>query len=320
MSNETEVELEVGAPGEGMEVDIPAEQEDPRGKVAHKEELTSVEQDEENTELRGAETDAEREAIRVRRREERKHRKVVGREREQAKDRLLASLQLQVQELSDRLHHTDRKQSSSDFAKLEEELNQAISTANEAREHLKNSAAAQDGEGVAEATELYYTARRRAEYLSGVRQKITKQSPEAPQLDPRLVNNANKWLGENKWYNHSGDDVDSVTAKAVDNQLTREGYDARTPEYWEELNDRLASKLPHRFGKVQGKGGNSSPPVSGGDRNSPSGSSGGKTNKFFLSAERVTAIKDLGVWDDEKARNKLIESYRKYDKEKGVNK
>lgn len=310
-----DVELEAA---EGIEVDLPEEKEDPKAKVAKKEDISVSERQEENEELDGADSDEEREAIRSRRREERKRKKQAVRERDVAKERLISSLQMQVNDLSEKLSNIDRKQSGTDVARLEEELNQAISTANEAREHLKNAATAQDGEGVAEATELYYTARRRAEYLSGVKQQISKKAQNpAPQLDSRIVDMASNWMRSNKWYNHSGDDVDSVTAKAVDNQLAREGYDPRTKEYWEELNDRLEDKLPHRFGKAtqRGKTGNSAP-VGGSDKDSLSiGGKGGGT-KFILSAARVKALQDAGIWDDEAARTKMITKYRDYDRQK----
>jgi hypothetical protein len=319
MSTENENDLDVEeVPAEGVYVDVEDKVEKPEGtgKVASKEESVSIEErNEENAELNEAENDEEREAIRARRREERHAKKQKSKEREHAKDRLVASLQMQVQDLNERLSQVDRRQSGTDFAKLEEELNQAIVTANEAKEHLKNAAEAQDGIGVAEATDLYYTARRRAEFLAGVKQKVTKQGVmPAPQLDSRIVNHASQWMSKNKWYSHAGEDVDSATTKAVDNQLAKEGYDPRTKEYWEELDDRLSDKLPHRYGKVKTNGARANtPPVAGSDKNSGGGSSG--SGKFYLSAARVQALRDSGDWEDETRRNKMIKTYQAYDRE-----
>lgn len=313
MQDEDEVEIEGG---EDLLVDDKGNIEDASAKAKKSEEVSIEDRAEEQTELDAADTDEEREAIRARRREERKNKKKRGHEREQAKDRLISSLQMQLQDVSTRLAQVDKRQSGTDFAKLEEELNQAIATANEAKEHLKNAAKDNDGEGVAEATDLYYTARRRAEFLAGVKQKVVKGAGQSgEQLDSRIVQNASKWMNSNSWYRHGGTDTDSVITKAVDDQLVRDGYDPRTPEYWDELNDRLAEKLPHRFkGKPQNR--NNTPPVSGSDKDSPSG--GVKTpGKFLLSAARVQALKDSGVWDDPEARARMIERYRKYDKENG---
>jgi len=311
-------EVEVGEE-EGVLVDEKGNVEDASAKATKAEEVSLEERNEENEELSEVDSEEEREAIRARRREERKNKKRRGQEREQAKDRLVASLQMQVQDLATRLAQVDKRQSGTDFAKLEEELNQAIQIANEAKEHLKNASKESDGEGVAEATELYYTARRRAEFLAGVKQKVVKGSEQASyQLDSRIVNNASTWMKKNSWYKHGGADTDSVVAKAVDDQLVRDGYDPRTNEYWDELNDRLAEKLPHRFKRSAPENRRSSPPVSGSDKDGPTG--GVKTpGKFLLSAARVQALKDSGVWDDVEARNKMIKRYQQYDAEKGKN-
>ena len=317
MNENDQVELDESEEGALVDDKGKVEEVERGAKVTRPDELTIAEREEETAELGEAETDEERESILERRRAERKRRKQIGKEREVAKDRLVASLQLQVQELSGRLSQVDRRQSGSDVAKLEEELNQAISTANEAREHLKNSAEANDGTGVAEATELYYTARRRAEYLTGVRKSIQKQSVQQNQhIDPRLANNAAKWIAENKWYKHTGTDTDSVLTKAVDDQLASEGYDARTPEYWDELTDRLREKLPHRFTKARSVG-KSGAPVSGGSKNSGDsvGSSEGGQGKFFLSKNRIDALKATGDWDDPARRDKMIKKYQEFDKQ-----
>jgi hypothetical protein len=256
----------------------------------------------------------EREAIRAARREDRARRKQARRAAIQNKDRLVASLQMQVQDLSERLAKVDNRQAGTDFAKLDDELSRAVRTADEAKQFMKSTAEAGDWEGNADATELFYNARRRAEYLHGVKQRVTTQ-PQAPRVDNRVSKHASEWIARNKWYKHGSDDVDSVITKAVDDGLVREGYDPRTPEYWDELDDRLAEKLPHRFTgkKMNGNGRQGAPNVGGSGKNSAVSS--GNAKEFFLSEARVKAMKEAGAWDDPEARKKMIARYREYDKQ-----
>lgn len=275
------------------------------------------EEDEEEGEEAAPEgaSDEDREAIRERRRKERQQRKQYRKERDAAKDRLISSLQRQIQDMSTRVAQTEQRQMGVDFARLEKELQDAIQTAEEAKNHLKTAAESNDGTGVADATELYYAARRKAEYLSGIKQQATKavRQPAAPQLDPELQSHASQWLTQNKWFNLHGQDEDSSITRVIDNQLAMEGYDPRTKEYWEELTDRLATKLPHRFnGKANGR---ARSPVGGSGRDAAAGNGAAGNGKFYLSAERVRAMKDAGIWDSEEKRSAMIKKYREYDKQ-----
>jgi hypothetical protein len=47
--------------------------------------------------------------------------------------------------------------------------------------------------------------------------------------------------------------------------------------------------------------------------NTPADSEGG----FKLSAERVKAMKEAGIWDDPERRQKMITKYRELDKQNG---
>jgi hypothetical protein len=129
--------------------------------------------------------------------------------------------------------------------------------------------------------------------------------------------NATQWLHSNRWYDPSGKDTDSRIAKVVDNALASEGWDPADPEYWDELDNRLKERLPHRYtGKT------------GGDRNRRSGTSSGRTdvsgsavkNTFTLSRDRVQALKDAGMWDDPSKRAKAIRSYADFDRKNRVTK
>ena len=87
--------------------------------------------------------------------------------------------------------------------------------------------------------------------------------------------------------------------------------DPSDPEYWEELDNRLSARLPHRY---TSKGG-STKKNSGPTASSRVESNGTKPGTIRLSADRVQAIKDAGAWDDVERRNKMIRAYAQYDRQ-----
>ena len=124
--------------------------------------------------------------------------------------------------------------------------------------------------------------------------------------------NATSWLKSNNWYDPNGQDTDSRIAKVIDNALASEGWDPSDPEYWDELDNRLKERLPHRYtGKTGGNRNRRSGTSSG--RSDVSGSSTAK-NTFTLSRDRVQALKDAGMWDDADKRAKAIRRYADFDR------
>ena len=89
--------------------------------------------------------------------------------------------------------------------------------------------------------------------------------------------------------------------------------DRSDPEYWDELDSRLSSRLPHRY---TSKGGSnqrrSAGPTASSRTSNPSGQ---KPGTITLSRDRVQAIKDAGAWDDVERRNKMIRAYAQYDRQ-----
>jgi hypothetical protein len=105
--------------------------------------------------------------------------------------------------------------------------------------------------------------------------------------------------------------VDSKIAKIVDEGLVADGYDPRSQEYWEELDNRLQTRLAHRYTDDSDEKPfvNKRPrsAVTGSGRESAA-SSGGR-NTFTLSADQVRAMKDAGMWEDPALRSKMIKRY-----------
>lgn len=277
------------------------------------------------------ETDEEREAIRARRREERRQKKELQRQRE---DRLRAELAARdqiINNLSQRLQTIETRGVSSDISAVDNELNQLANVYVGLKQQLEKGTENQDGRAVVDATEKMLQVRQRAEQLQQRKQMMVRSAQQsvaaaAQTPDPRLVSHANQWISQNSWYKVNGTDRDSRTVTALDNALTAEGWDAATPEYWEELTERVKAALPHRMnggralsprGEPESRRSSGGPPVAGSSRST--GSSGRSSGKdYTLSPERVEAMKELGIWNDPKRRADMIAEYKKYDKENGV--
>jgi hypothetical protein len=190
---------------------------------------------------------------------------------------------------------------------------------------MKATQAAQAG-NVAEQMEYMEQFHNAKTKLAQVQLLKQRQLEEAKQPRNNVPNpatevvqeNATQWLNSNRWYDPSGKDTDSRIAKVIDNALASEGWDPADPEYWDELDNRLKERLPHRYTSK----------MTGGDRNRRSGTSSGRTdvsgsavkNTFTLSRDRVQALKDAGMWDDPSKRAKAIRSYADFDRKNRVTK
>lgn len=255
----------------------------------------------------------EREAIRERRRKERHHKKQAQREREDTLRRELSARDSIINEMRAKLDVIERRNTGSEMAQLENSKKQATQAYNFFKDQIRVGTESGNGAAVADATEKMFQAQRRLDELNRF-ESAFKQRQQAPQaLDPRLVNHAKDWMGKNRWYDPAGNDQDSRIALTLDQQLANEGWNPATPEYWQELDNRVKKYIPHRASS--GKISNNKPRsvVSGSGREG--GSSAGASQVYKLSGERVQALKDAGIWDDPKQRAEAIKRFRDYDKE-----
>lgn len=275
-------------------------------------------------ELAEAADDDEREAIRERRRKERKDRKQRAQEREATLRRELTTARQESQALAERLNILEGKTSGSELAQLDGAISEAGRAADSYKTIIAEATNRSDGAAVADATEKMIAARNRETELKNVRKSYTQPQRQQPQggtqapatPPPQLVALAQSWMAKHDWYNPKGGDPDSEVAITLDRQLAREGFNPMTAEYWDELSARVRKYMPHR---AQEKGGKlpvdstrkpGKSVVTGSSRESPA--TGGR--EFVLSAERVKALKDAGYWNDPKARADMIRSYREHDR------
>jgi hypothetical protein len=223
-------------------------------------------------------------------------------------------LERQNQELLERLSVVERKTQGGEIARINKAIEDQESKILFAKQKIKEATETGNGDLLTQAQEMWYDAKKQYESLEGLKkhsvQQPQQQTIQAP--DPMVARYAGDWMSENPWYDPNGRDSDSKIALTIDQTMAEEGWNPKSQEYWEELDNRLAKYLPHRYiGEVEK---NVSPStrrprniVTSSGRESAS-SSGGK-NTFTLAPEQVRAMKDAGMWDDPEKRAKMIRRY-----------
>jgi len=270
--------------------------------------------------------DDETVAKQARRREERAEQKRRRQEKEDRMRRELASERSARQSLEQRLAVIERRAEGGELAQIDESIKQAAQGYNFQKQRQITALQNGDAESAADAVEKMISMRQKHDQLTNVKQAFQQRQSAPKPLDTKLQENAQRFMSQNAWYKQEGTDPDSQVTRALDNSLVAEGFDPRTEEYWDELSARVKKYLPHRVagGKVTtaetstAAGATKDKPksvVSGSGRDSSA--PGGAKATFKLSADRVQAMKDAGVWDNPQAREKMIQSYRAYDKQNG---
>jgi len=264
------------------------------------------------------ETDEEREAIREARREERRLKKDLKKQREISARNKITALERRNAELAERLAKVESTATSYQFAQLDKAIEDEAAKIEYAKLKMLEAARNNDAAGQVEYLEQLTDAKQRFNQAQHYKKQQLEQAKAPKQNVPNPVNtevqkNATKWLKKNSWYDPQARDTDSRIAKVVDQELAQDGWDPSDPEYWDELDSRLSSRLPHRY---TSKGGSnqrrSAGPTASSRTSNPSGQ---KPGTITLSRDRVQAIKDAGAWDDVERRNKMIRAYAQYDRQ-----
>jgi hypothetical protein len=262
----------------------------------------------------GGAIDPDAEAVREAKREKRRARKDYQRKVHAEKDTKLHLLERQNQELLERLSVVERKTEGSEMARLNKAVEDLETRILFAKSKIKEATETGDGEMLASAQEMWYDARRNHDALVNLRQKSVapqvQNTIQAP--DPMVQRHASGWMEDNPWYDPHGRDADSKVALTIDQAMADEGWNPKSQEYWEELDNRLQKYLPHRYnGAVESVSPSTRRPrnvvTSSGRENAVS--SGGKGNTFTLTPDQVRAMKDAGMWDDPDKRAKMIRRY-----------
>lgn len=260
--------------------------------------------------------DDEREAIRERRRQEKQDRK-VRRDEAIKRDKLeLDFLRKRNDDLERRISVQEQRTHKMDLSAFDSEIAKANKEAEMADRVIAKAVAAGNGEDVTQAMRYRDQALARIQQLNFQKQQTAQKPPQQQQIDEATLRHAQEFIKENPWYDAKGQDEDSAIVIAIDQSLTKDGYDPRSEDYWDELRKRAARRLPERFEKKETRvaeervprGG---PAVGSGKEHAPTST----RREVYISPERKQALIEAGVWDDPVLRAKYVKRYSEYDKQ-----
>jgi hypothetical protein len=259
----------------------------------------------------------DREAIREARREERRLKKELAKQREASSKHKISALEKRNEDLARRLAAVENTAASYQFAQIDKALEDEATRVEYAKMKMMQAAQSGDAASQVEYLEQLTEAKQRLQQVQYYKKQQLDEARSPRQNVPNpagedIQRNATQWLKKNSWYDPQARDTDSRIAKVVDQELAADGWDPSDAEYWDELDNRLQSRLPHRYTAKSGSNRRSAGPTAS---SRSANTSSTKPGTITLSRERVNAIKDAGAWDDVEKRNKMIRAYASYDRQ-----
>lgn len=249
-------------------------------------------------------------------RQQRQQRKFRRRAAIEHKERELAFLRAENEEFKRRLQAVEKRTTEFDQQAADQRLNETANEIQTVDRIIAKAIEQGQGEDVAKALAIRDQLMERRKQLESLKAQ-TKVEPKKEGPDPRVAAYAKEWISMNDWYDPRGGDEDSMIVQAIDKRLAAEGFNPATEDYWVELDNRVAKRLPHKYGdntveeapkpKAAKRGG---PPV-GGKREYAAPST---RKEIYISPERKQALIDAGVWDNPDLRQKYIKRYADYDR------
>lgn len=277
-----------------------------------------------------------REAIRASRRAERKRR----REQDARNRRELNFLRQRNEALERRQSELSLRQEKQETLSTDQRVGQLDGQIREAEEIHAAAISKNDGATATEALRVrsqLENARNKIVQGKEKKQEKEESADRVESTEPRVshaaVKNGREWVKRNPWFDPELTDEDSYLTRAIEERLAREGeLTADDPEYWQELDRRLAKRLPDVVKKKPLKKKDDifneddddlddEKPEPKRDAKKPRGpvfSVGGRTRSLgsrevFINAERRKALEEAGVWDDPVQRERYLKSYKRYD-------
>lgn len=262
------------------------------------------------------ETDEDREKIREARREERRLKKELNKQRDATSRNKISALERRNAELAERLIKLENTAASYQFAQIDKAIEDEATRVEYAKMKMLQAAQENDASAQIEYLEQLTDAKQRLQQAQFYKKQQIEQAKAPKQNVPTPIaeevqRNATQWLKKNSWYDPQARDTDSRIAKVIDQELAADGWDPSDSEYWEELDNRLSARLPHRYTSRGGQQTRRAGPTAS---SRVANTSSAKPGTITLSRERVQAIKDAGSWDDVEKRNKMIRAYAQYDR------
>lgn len=333
---ELEVESDEGEEEEESDEGEEEESERPRKKKAQakSDEEEDGDSDEEDERVGHGEDDEEDdEDGKSTKRESRKARRERQRRARHRNEVELNFLRQQNEQLERKLSDLGSRVERTEVGSIDQRITSIQSQLKVADQVFARAVKSGDEDDIAQATNIRDKLKETMGRLTGAKQELARRSEESdaePPVDSRLVYHASRWMRDHNWYDPNGTDRDSRRVAAIDDRLVKEGYNPSSPEYWDELTDRVKEALPHKF-KDRRNGHDDDEDDEDEDRGSrgsgkdrrgsgPRFSTGGrerplKKNEVYVSPDRKQAMIDAGVWDDPVLRKRYLRTYKNWDKD-----
>jgi len=74
-----------------------------------------------------------------------------------------------------------------------------------------------------------------------------RRDQPASKLSARGLRRVDEFCAQHDWFDPNGGDEDSQLTIFIDNQVRKAGFNPENDDYWDELNKRLAARLPEHF-------------------------------------------------------------------------
>jgi len=222
----------------------------------------------------------------------------------------------ELAEAKERLAALESRNVQTDAQTADYRYNQALSSVQHAEMQLKEAFETGDGDKAIRAQRLREQSISAAHEAEQLKRRLTDPTlrEAGPSLDARTERLAKEWMQDNSWFNPAGKDEDSVIARAVDEAWAEEarqkGINPSSEEYWDELDVRVKRRLDGASDRNRKK---APPPVTGRGEYSPR--AGTNREQFYLSPERIKALKDANLYDDPETRKRYARTYAQYDRQ-----
>lgn len=300
----------------------------------------------------------------------RRQRQKMGRERTLQRNAELeaqvAELQTKIGGIEPRLSEFDQDRARRAIADIDRQINESASIVAAARKRMAEGITNGDPEAVMAALDERDQAMMKGQqalarkniFVHGNAAGIPRsqaqpgQGQQQPQVDPnaqrqqqpaplptRVQNYIRSFQESHDWYNPDDPaDTDSQIVKAIDNAVMADGYDPNSPDYWNELQDRIRERLPHKFRRANAGQGQGAPrqqqqpqvpqarrgPQVGGPAADRGNGNNGRRQGVQLTPQRKQALVDLGVLAadgtpvDSRKLNNYLRQYAEYDRVNGA--
>jgi len=245
---------------------------------------------------------------------------------------------------SQRMAAVESRQTQSDVIAIDGRIATAQEQVREAESLFAQAVKSGDEGAIAEALRVRDELREGLRQYQTVKQQTVqngqarqREATQQPPQDPTIARRAQEWQREHAWFDPAGRDEDSAIVKAVEGRLFGEGrLHPSTEAYWEEVDRRLAKRLPERYANGHGQDDEDDEPASRTRRVNGNGKSNGAPRRatgptikvggrertlvkgeVYIDEDRKAAMIEKGIWDDPVARKRQLEYYARYDREAG---